>query len=1064
MNIKHSLTALLLLAFVMPVFSQQPGYISGRLVTTQNKPVANATIVLANNGNTSQSDANGYFKLPYNGKADTLLITHVEFNSITIPINASIPMPLHVSMIAASQQLDEVIVNTGYQQLPKERATGSFYQIDNKLLNQQVSPDILSRLDGITSSLLVDKRNPKQVTYQIRGLSTLNQGAMMPLIVLDNFPYSGDINNINPNDIENITVLKDAAATSIWGAQAGNGVIVITTKKAQEGKPLRISVNANITFQPKPNLFTAYQVSSQNYIELEELLFSNGYYNRFFTNTRRPAISQVAELLQAEKDGTITSQQAESQISSLKNIDVRNDMEKYLYRPAVNQQYFLNLSGSSGKVDYLFSAGYDLDKSNLIGNKNNRATLRADNTIHLTKNWDFHAGIMLTQTHSTDNNPGGYGSYTVSLNGITPYSRLVNPDGSPAALDIYYRGLFTDTAGNGQLLDWKFRPLDELHNNDNYTNQSDVLVNLGTNYRIAKWLTAEGHYQNESSWTDDNSYHNLQSYYTRDLINQYTQIIDGEPVYIIPKNGILNTISQRMVSQDARVQLDFDNTWRNKHQLSAIAGAEIREVKSTSAARQDFGYDGKSLTSAGVDYTSLYPTYDNVRGSSYIINATNFTGTINRFISLYSNASYTYDNRFIFSGSIRRDASNYFGVKTNQKWVPLWSVGSAWRISNEKFYQLNWLSELKFRMSYGFSGNLNPNASALTTITYNNASASSINIPFTQISTPPNPELRWERVRQLNLGLDFSLRSNIVSGSIEYFQKKSIDLFYTQNLDPVTGFSTVLSNSATLGGNGIDVTINTININRKFKWESLFLFSYVSYKVLNDLSPASTDGLVSDGKIIFPVIGYNPYVIASYKFAGLDPQTGGPLGYVNGQKSNDYSTIANNPINQQVVSGQALPPFFGTLRNTLKWENFALSFNISGRFKYFFRKPAINYTSLVNYGTNGYDLGKRWQNPGDEKITNIPSFVYPLQRQRDAFFDQSDINVLPGDNIKLTEIYIDYNYKPNSFKLIQSCDFYFYVNNLNMILWKKNNEGLDPDILYNVKQPSNFSLGVKFNL
>lgn len=1054
--------SILLLLTGGSIYGQQRIFLHGIVTDTANNPVIGASVSSASGKTIAINNEEG-FDFPATRLPDTLIISAVGYTTKQLIVKNAFN-PLHIILQVAPGHLKEVVVNTGYQKIPKERSTGSFYFINNELLNQKVSPDILNRLDGITSSLLVDNRNPSQVTYQIRGLSTLNQGAMMPLIVLDNFPYSGDINNINPNDIENITVLKDAAATSIWGAQAGNGVIVITTKKPQEGKPLRISINANTTFQPKPDLFTAYQVPAKNYIELEEFLFSKGYYNRFFTNTRRPAISEVIELLQAQKSGTITSQQAGDQINSLKNVDVRSDMEKYLYRPALNQQYSLDLSGSSGKLDYLFSAGYDLDMSSLIGNKNNRVTLRTDNTIHLTKNWDFHTGIMLTQTHTTDNNPGGYGSYQVSLNGITPYSRLVNPDGSPAALDIYYRGLFTDTAGKGQLLDWKFRPLDELHNNDNYTNQSDVLVNLGTNYRMAKWLEAEAHYQYESSWNDDYNYHNLQSFYTRDLINQFTQMIDGVPVYTIPKNGILNTTSQRMISQATRGQLNIENTWRNKHHLSAIAGAEIREVKTTSAARQDFGYDANSLTSMGVDYTKLYPTYDNIRGSSYILNATNFTGTLNRFISFYSNASYTYDNRYVITGSIRKDASNYFGVRTNQKWVPLWSAGSAWRISNEKFYQLNWLSELKLRMSYGFSGNLNPNASALTTIAYAPPSFSPINIPFTQISTPPNPELRWEKVRQLNLGLDFSLRRNIVSGSIEYFQKKSIDLFYTQDLDPVTGFSNVLSNSATLGGHGIDITINTINLNRKLKWESLFLFSYVSYKVLNDLSPTPTDGLVSNGKIIFPVIGYNPYVISSYKFAGLDPQTGDPLGYVNGQKSNDYSSIANNPISQQVVSGQALPPYFETIKNTFKWKNFALSVNVTGRFKYFFRKPAINYTSFVTYGTNGYGLDKRWQHPGDEKITNIPSFVYPLKRQRDAFFDASDINVLPGDHIKLTEIYMDYHYKPTPLKFMQSCDFYFYLSNLNLILWKKNHAGLDPDILYNVKPPSNFSLGVRFNL
>lgn len=1044
------------------LYAQQKITLHGNITDTANNPVIGASISAINSKSRSVNNEEG-FDLITHILPDTIIISAVGFKTRKVMVHSATDS-LQITLQLAPGYLKEVLINTGYQRIPKERATGSFYLINNDLLSQRVSTDILSRLDGITSSLLIDKRRPDQTTYQLRGLSTLTQGAMMPLIVLDNFPYSGDINNINPDDIENITVLKDAAATSIWGARAGNGVIVLTTKKAQRGQPLRVSANVSLTIQPKPDLFTAYQVPTASYIGLEEYLFKEGYYNSMFNNTRRPAISEVVEILQAQKTGLLTEQQADDQINALKKIDVRNDMEKYLYQSAANQQYDVSLSGSSGKVDYIFSAGYNNDMSNLRGNGNNRTTLRSDNTIHLKKNWNFHSGIILTQTHTNADNPGGYGSYVVSLNGITPYTRLVNPDGSAAAIDIYYRGMFTDTAGNGQLLDWKFSPIDELHNNNNYTNLSDVLVNLGSDYKITKWLGANAQYQYESSWNDSYNYHNLQSFYTRDLINQYTQIVDGSPVYIIPKNGILNTNLQKMESQSARGQLNLDYIWKNKNHLSAIAGVEIREVKTTSDARQDFGYDDNSLNSIGVDYTKQYPTYDNVRGNAYIPNATNFTGTLNRFVSLYSNASYIFDNRYIFSGSIRKDASNFFGVRTNQKWIPLWSTGAAWHISRENFYKVAWLPDLKLRMSYGISGNLNPNASALTTISYGSASASSIGIPFTELSSPPNPDLRWEKVKQLNFGLDFSLLRNIVSGSLEYYNKKSIDLIYTEDLDPLSGFFTALTNSATIGGHGIDITINTINTNGKIKWRSMFLFSYVSYKVLNDLSPTPTDGFVSDGSIIFPVIGYNPYVISSYKFAGLDPQTGDPLGYLNGVKSKDYSSISENPISQQVVSGQALPPYFGTLRNTLEWGKFTLATNVTGRFNYYYRKPSLNYNSLVRYGTNGYGFENRWQKPGDEKTTNVPSIVYPLQRQRDAFYQQSSVNVLPADNVKLTDVYIGYHILPDKLKFIHNLTFYLYLDNLNVIIWEKNREGIDPDILYNVKPPISFSTGFKLDL
>jgi hypothetical protein len=404
-----------------------------------------------------------------------------------------------------------------------------------------------------------------------------------------------------------------------------------------------------------------------------------------------------------------------------------------------------------------------------------------------------------------------------------------------------------------------------------------------------------------------------------------------------------------------------------------------------------------------------------------------------------------------------------FGVSTNQKWVPLWSAGTKWQISNERFYKSKFLQQLSLRMSYGFSGNINPAVSALTTLSYYPASRSPIRVPFTEVRTLPNADLTWEKVKQLNVGIDFSLKDNRVSGSVEYFKKKSVDLINTVSLDPVTGFFTALKNSASLGGHGIDIVINTINTRGKLKCKSLILFSYISYKVLKNLNPPSTTGLVSSGQIIFPLVGYNPYIISSYKFAGLDPQTGNPLGYADGEKSTDYYSITKNPIDEQVVGGQAIPPLFGSFRNTLQWKNWLLTFQFSYRFHYYLRKPALNYTSLVNYGTYGYNIENRWQAPSDEKQTNIPSLVYPLQPRRDAFFELTDVNVLPADNIKLTEVYAQYRFMSSSSEFFKNTAVYFSVNNLNMMIWKKNKEGLDPDILFNVKPPVAFTGGIKIN-
>lgn len=1036
--------------------------VSGIVTDTAGNAVIGATIHSTRN-NTSVFNSESGFDLVLKKVPDTLIISAIGYSTTQLPVANSITN-LRLMLHHALGKMPEVLINTGYEKIPEERATGSFYTISQRLINEQISPNILDRLDGISSSLLIDKRSPSQITYQIRGLSTLTGSAMMPLIILDNFPYEGDINNINPNNIESITILKDAAAASIWGARAGNGVIVITTKKPSRGTPLRVMMDAAVTRKPRPDLFTAYEVPVTDYIELEKFLFSKGYYNSLFNNIRRPPVSETVEILQQQKEGLITDEEAGKRINELKQFDVRNDMEKYLYRSDLQQNYNLSVSGSSGTIDYLVSVGYDSEISDLKGNNNNRFTLRNYNNIHLTRNWEFNIATSLTQSRDAANSPGGLGSFKTSINGMTPYSHLVNKDGTAAAVDIYYRGLFTDTAGNGKLLDWKYRPLDELNNSDNKTNQTDWMLNVNTNYKIRNWLKASIYFQHENSWSEHKDYHSLEAFYTRDFINRYTQFVDGISEYPIPKNGILNTDEGRLISQSGRLQFDMNKTLGLSHSLSAIIGTEIRQIKTSSTTGQVFGFDKNSLTTTGVDYTNQYHTYDNIGGYAYIPDATRFSETVNRYVSVYSNASYNFKNRYIVSASARRDASNLFGIKTNQKWVPLWSGGVAWNLANEKFFRSHAFNTIKLRATYGISGNIDQSAAAITTINYYPSDISPILLPFARVKTLPNNELSWEKVHQFNLGIDFSAFNSRISGSLEYYNKKSYNLLNTVDMDPVTGFYTARKNSATIGGHGIDVTINTLNIDKSLKWKSLILFSAVSYKVLKNLSPPSTVGFVSDGAIIFPLIGYNPYTISSYRFEGLDPQTGDPLGYHAGEVSTDYSEISKNPIDEQIVSGQALPPIFGTLRNSFEWEKLLLSFRINYRLNYYFRKPVLNYTSLINYGINGYHLEKRWQKPGDEKTTNVPSMVYPLNPQRDAFFQYSDINVLPADNIKLNEIYAEYQFRFPQYKNAPDITIYLLLSELNLTIWRKNKEGIDPDILYNIKPRPSFTAGIKFKL
>ena len=281
-----------------------------------------------------------------------------------------------------------VVLNTGYQAIPKERATGSFTQVSHELINRSVSTDILTRLDGVTSSVIFNKSNIQDETFNIRGRSTLlGADAASPLIVVDNFPYEGDINNINPNDIESITILKDAAAASIWGARSGNGVIVINPRKGRYDEHLKVQFNANFTSVGKPDLFYSRNfLNSSNYIGVEQFLFNQGYYDDKINNsTLWPGLSPAVELLAANRKAELSDPELVAGLNALSARDVRDDFSKYVYQPALRQQYSISVTGGSHDISYALSAGYDHNRDNLIRNGYRRFTFELDDCNYTRK-------------------------------------------------------------------------------------------------------------------------------------------------------------------------------------------------------------------------------------------------------------------------------------------------------------------------------------------------------------------------------------------------------------------------------------------------------------------------------------------------------------------------------------------------------------------------------------------------------------------------------------------------------------------------------------------------------
>jgi TonB-dependent SusC/RagA subfamily outer membrane receptor len=326
--------------------------ITGKVISAYNGgPLGSATVKTASQ--TVITDNGGEFHLSLNKGKHILTVSYLTHTIKKLNITVPLKEPLVIALEPQDQQLKEIeVVSTGYQNIPKERATGSFEVIDNGLFNRSTGSDVFSRLDGVSTGTLFLKNNStlRRTPYQglvIRGKSGLN-GDQPPLIVLDNFPYDGDPNNINPNDVQSITLLKDAAAASIWGTRAGNGVIVITTKKGRFNEPFELSFNTNFSFTAKPDLGYLKSIGSSDYIDVEKMLFRNGFYDRAL-NPKFPfkALSPVVEILAGQKAGTVSAAEADAQINAMRDQDVRNDFLKYIYRNEetykllCKQDYFL---------------------------------------------------------------------------------------------------------------------------------------------------------------------------------------------------------------------------------------------------------------------------------------------------------------------------------------------------------------------------------------------------------------------------------------------------------------------------------------------------------------------------------------------------------------------------------------------------------------------------------------------------------------------------------------------------------------------------------------------------
>ncbi len=1052
---------------------------SGTVVSSvDGKPIQGVSVRVDEENLQVSSRKDGSFDVRVKHRKGRVKFTYVGYK--TIEVEYIYGVHLMAKLIPSDNQLDEVaVVSTGYQKIPKERATGSFEFVDNKLFNRKVSTDFLSRLEDVVPSISTNKTNPSTrgdyMNLNVRGVSTLRSENSWPLIVIDGVPYENkfaeygmaNFNNINPNDIENVTVLKDAAAASIWGARAGNGVIVITTKKGKFNEKTNITFNANLSVKARPDLYYYPQMGTSDYIDLIHELFNKGRYNSvlgYWGNSVEPAVQWMAD----EQDGKISKMELNNRLDQIRGYDMRDDFSKYIYRRAVSQQYNIRLNAGGDKVNTSVGIGYDKNMEDVVTSSYHRINLQSNTQFRPTKN--LLINLALTYSESKKQNSYIDIGYNALANGVAnaPYMKLADANGNP--LEVYittFNPAFQDTVAGGRLLDWGYSPLKELQDSRTTQVNREFLSNISMEYTLPFGLTIQGLYAFQRNTNPVTDWRGMGTFAQRFEINNFASWDEKQVYWNMPVGDYFYELNASNYTHQGRLTGQFNKTWENSQELSLLAGFDIREIGQDLRAMQYYGFDPENGTFQSMQLGREVPYLNGLLGVNNLPDRNVYSLLRNRYVSYYGNAAYTYHKRYILSASVRKDASNLFGVKSNDRGQPFWSVGAAWIASQESFLRDSPFSLLKFRATYGYNGNVNNSVSAFPIMNIQTSPHSTTGQNYAQINVPPNPRLRWERIGNLNFGLDFNFKGSRLGGSIEYYHKTPKDIVAAGEVDPTVGFTSLIVNAANLDTKGWDISLNARPVvTQNIEWSNTLVFAYARTKVTKAFiatdvaSRYVTQGLSAQKT---PIAGMGLYELLTYKWAGLDPEDGAPRAYLNGEVSKDYVAIMNDKVSTLEQHGSQVPLYFGSFRNSVRYKSVELSWNIAYQLGHKFLRTTFNNYSFLNLGAGHSDYAQRWQKPGDELITDVPAFMYPSNASASSIYASSSALVENAGQIKLRDIQcsillpqlVKYGFK--------NLRIYGYIQNV-ATLWRANKLGIDPEYGSWIPDPLMTSIGLNFNL
>ena len=943
---------------------------SGRVTDTDGAPVIGAGLIcIEKNTAGTTTDLDGNFSITLPAGAKTVKFSSVGMKELVYQLIPGHTENVRIIMEWENTELDQVVV-TGYAQTSVKRITGSVAVLNSEKFEAKAISSVDALMQGEVAGVSIKSLSGQpgtQAKITIRGSNNIT-GSSAPLWVVDGVPLQSEspalsseqlatggfdnifvngIGNINPNDIESITILKDAAAAAIYGSRAANGVIVVTTKKGEAGK-MRISYNNTFSWSFKPERSLNLMNSSEKLSWEDELWneFSAAKYAASLTDNTviYPVVGIVGQIRAGLGDFASMKGDKAAQdkyIESLRNVDT--NWYNLLFRNSFSQGHHLSLSGGSGKSTYYVALGLNDEDGMLIHNYYRRYNVNAKMTLTPTDWARIDVGMEAARQESkmpySTVDPFYYAFFS------NPYERAYNADGSYAADNTWFTLGYYNGRGAEQVMPKNgFNIIRELDSNYSKTANTNGTFRAQTDFRIIEPL----HFVGLVSYSYSNNS-------TDKVIDKYSYSAFRDRLGSDDRSqtNLYGNISQNRTNRNsyvARGHFSFNKTFAETHTVNLLAGAELRGSGSNTIFTKRYNYDPKTGTTS---LPQISGPQDEWMSEVEKLNGEYFSKT--RFASFYASADYYLGKSIVLNASFRTDGSSNFG--SNKQFNPTWSAGAAWHIGEEAWMKkaLPALSHATLRAAYGFTGDVNTSTSHLLVIQYLQQQYRYFGDETFNLGTipsAPNPDLGWEKTQDAKAGLDFGLWKDRLTLNTEYYYRLSTDVVTSSPVQSTTGFTHVYFNAADIMNSGIELTLNGKIIQTK-DWglSAAVNFAYNYNKVLK-YNPVSKSGITSKDRY---VEGYPTGAIFSGKYAGIASDTGLYQFELRPDATISTATDLNKPDNYRYFLGTTIAPYTGGFNLSASWRQLRLS--ISGVYSFGcktyenFRYPA-SYSNASHSGVS----------------------------------------------------------------------------------------------------------------